>query len=144
MEETGVVLEAGQGTARVRIERTEQCAQCPGCMFADDGASLVARAVDRVGVAPGDVVKMETRGASPLSAALLLFLLPLGFLLAGYAAGSWVASALGFAAARQTVGAAAAFVFFIGSFGILPLLRRKAGPVIVERLSRKAEAALRQ
>jgi positive regulator of sigma E activity len=136
MEETGVVLEAGQGKARVRLERTEQCAQCPGCMFADDGASLVTRATDPVGVAPGDVVRMETRGATPLSAAVLLFLLPLGFLFAGYAAGSWMASVLGFASARQTAGAAAALVFFVCSFGILPLLRRKAGPVIVERLGR--------
>lgn len=138
MEETGVVVEAGQGKARVRLERTEKCEQCPGCMFAEDGASLVTRASDPVGVSPGDVVRMETRGATPLSAAALLFLLPLGFLLAGYAAGSWIASALGFPASRQTVGAAAALVSFICSFGILPLLRRRAGPVIVERVGRSA------
>jgi hypothetical protein len=48
----------------------------------------------------------------------------------------WVlaALALGFAAARQTAGAAGALVFFVCSFGILPLLRRRAGPVIVEKL----------
>jgi positive regulator of sigma E activity len=140
MEERGVVIESSRGTARVRIERSERCEGCPGCMLSDGGDSMIAEAVDRFGVSPGDIVRIETRGATPLRAALLLFLLPLAFLFAGYGAGSGLASAFGLHGQGANAGAGGAVLFFLGSFALLALLTRRkgsaGGPVIVERLGR--------
>ncbi len=140
MEERGVVVESARGTARVRIQRSSRCGQCPGCIVADDGVSMIARAIDRIGVSPGDVVRIETTAPSPLSAALLLFLLPLASLFAGYGAGAAVAAALGLSKNASIVGAAGAVLFFLASFGVLSLVRGKrvsgaAGSVIVEKLA---------
>ena len=146
MEEKGIVIESAQGRAQVRIERSESCEGCHGCLYKDDGKFMVADVVDRVGAAPGDLVRIETEGASPVKASLLLFGVPLLLLFAGYAVGAALASALGFPQASQGIGIAGAAVFFTGSFGVLTLVNRRqaAGPaprsVIVEVLDRQAPA----
>jgi positive regulator of sigma E activity len=142
MDERGVVIESVGGKAQVRIERSESCEGCHGCLYAETGKYMVAEAVDRLGVSPGDVVKLSTENASPLTAALLLFGLPLAMLFVGYAVGAGLAPALGLPSASQGAGIIGGAVFFFGSFGILALVNRaRSGAnadrsVIVEILGR--------
>lgn len=141
MEERGVVIASSRGTARVRIQRSARCEGCTGCVLSEGGDSMIADAVDRLGVSPGELVRIETQGATPLRAALLLFLLPLAFLFAGYGAGSGLASALGLHGQGASIGAGGAVLFFLASFAVLSLLTRRkgagGGSVIVERLGRE-------
>ena len=143
MEERGTVIDCADGVARVLIDRSEACEGCTVCEISENGAHMIARAVDRLGVAPGDRVRIETGGVSPGRAAALLFLMPLAFLFGGYGAGALGCTLLGFPAAAQPAGAVCAVVFFLGSFLVLSLLARgrRATPnstapesVIVERL----------
>jgi len=97
-----------------------------------------------VGTAPGDRVRIETEAASPMSASLLVFGVPLVLLFAGYAAGAALAPVLGAPQASQGIGIAGAAILFIASFGVLSLVsrRRAAGSTaqsaIVEVLPRTA------
>jgi sigma-E factor negative regulatory protein RseC len=146
MQEKGIVIESAGGRAQVRIERTESCEGCHGCLYQADGHFMVADAVDRVGTSPGDRVRMETEGPSPVSASLLVFGVPLVMLFAGYAAGAALAPVLGAPQASQGIGIAGAALLFAASFGVLWLVsrRRRAGSsvqsVIVEVLDRNAAA----
>ena len=146
MQEKGIVIESAGGRAQVRIERSESCEGCHGCLYSDAGHFMVADVIDRVGTSPGDVVRIETEGASPVRASLLLFGVPLILLFAGYAAGAALASLVGAPQASQGIGIAGAAVFFAASFGVLALVsrRRSAGAaprsVIVEVLDRTAAA----
>jgi sigma-E factor negative regulatory protein RseC len=146
MQEKGIVIESSGGRAQVRIERTESCEGCHGCLYKEDGHFMVADVVDRVGAAPGDRVCIETEGASPVKASLLVFGVPLLMLFAGYAVGAALAPALGAPQASQGIGIAGAGLFFAGSFGVLSLVnrRRAAGPaprsVIVEILDPQVAA----
>jgi positive regulator of sigma E activity len=146
MQEKGIVIESAGGRAQVRIERTESCEGCHGCLYQDSGHFMVADVVDRVGTAPGDLVRIETAAASPASASLLLFGVPLVMLFAGYAAGAALAPVVGAPQASQGIGIAGAALLFAASFGVLSLVsrRRAAGSagqsVIVEVLERKAAA----
>jgi len=146
MEERGVVIESSPGKAQVRIERSESCEGCHGCLYSETGKYMVAEVVDRIGVSIGDVVKIATEGATPLKAAALLFVFPLVMLFAGYAAGAALAPVIGLPSAAQGVGIAAAAVFFFGSFGLLALYTRRqsAGKteqsVVVEILGRQENA----
>jgi len=142
MEERGTVLDCAGGVARVRIDRSEACQGCTLCTLSEDGEHMVARAMDHLGVSTGDRVRIETPGAAtPLAAALLLFLVPLSFLFGGYGAGALIAALLRIPGAAQPLGAGAAVVFFLGSFAVLSAVtkgrrggRGAAQSVIVERL----------
>jgi sigma-E factor negative regulatory protein RseC len=149
-EERGTVIDCSGGKARVRIERSEACQGCTACTLSDAGTFMICEALDRLGVAPGDHVRIQTRGAGPLSAVLLLFLVPLAFLFAGYGAGALAASRLGLSRSAEAVGALCAVAFFFCSFGLLSLLtrgpRRSGGPqsVIVEKLLDASEGPSRK
>ena len=143
MEERGTVIDCSDGVARVRIDRSEACEGCTVCELSENGASMIARAQDRLGVTAGDRVRIETRGVTPGRAAALLFLVPLAFLFGGYGAGALAAVVLGFPAAAQPAGAGCAVVFCLGSFLLVSSLSRsrRAGhdgalpeSVIVEKL----------
>ena len=140
MEERGTVIDCAGGVARVRIDRTEACEGCTVCDMSDNAAYMIARAVDKLGVEPGDRVRIETAGVSPGRAAALLFLVPLAFLFGGFGAGVLGSTLLGFPGASQPVGAGCAVVFFLGSFLLVSILgrsRRSAGApesVIVEKI----------
>ncbi len=147
MQEKGVVIESTGGKAKVRIERTESCEGCHGCLYKEDGHFMVADVVDRVGTAPGDLVRIETSTPSPVSASLLVFGVPLVLLFAGYGAGAALAPAVGAPQASQGIGIAGAALFFAASFGVLSLVSRRraklsAGEsVIVEVLDRAGPTA---
>ena len=146
MQENGIVIESAGGRAQVRIERTESCEGCHGCLYKADGHFMVADVVDRIGTEPGDRVRIETEAPSPMKASLLVFGVPLLMLFAGYAAGAALAPALGAPQASQGIGIAGAALLFAASFVVLSLVsrRRAAGSAgqsaIVEVLDRQAAA----
>jgi sigma-E factor negative regulatory protein RseC len=150
MEERGIVIAGEKGRARVRIERSEACEGCHGCLMSDTGKYMIAEAEDRIGVSVGDVVRIETESATALKASLLLFGFPLLMIFAGYAAGSGLASLMA-NVSGQGLGIAGAGVFFAGSFGVLALMRGRSSAggegksaedrsVIVEILGHKEAA----
>ena len=146
MQEKGIVIESARGRAQVRIDRMEACEGCHGCLYQADGHFMVADVIDRIGTSPGDVVRIDTEGPSPVSASLLVFGVPIAMLFAGYAAGAALAPMVGAPQASQGIGIAGAALLFAASFGVLSLVsrRRRAGSavqsVIVEVLGRKAAA----
>jgi positive regulator of sigma E activity len=143
MEERGIVIEKSPGKAQVRIERSESCEGCHGCLYSEAGKFMVADVVDRIGVSVGDLVRIASEGPSPLKSAALLFLFPLAMLFAGYGVGAAVAPAIGLAGSSQGVGIGAAALFFAASFGLLALYTRGRSKgkteqsVVVEILGRQ-------
>lgn len=147
MQEKGIVIQSAGGRAEVRIEqRSASCEGCHGCLAEDRGCFTVAEVVDPVGTAPGDRVRIETEGPSPVAASLLVFGVPLALLFAGYAAGAALAPALGVPQASQGIGIAGAAILFAASFGVLALASRRRAArsavrsVIVEVLDRTTAA----
>jgi len=128
MTETGIVVQTGPGKAQVRIQRSEACEGCHGCLMSETGKFMTADVIDRIGVSVGDEVSIATEGASPLKSAVLLFLFPLILLFAGYFTGSAIAPLIGMPGSAQALGIACSALFFFGSFGLLYLFtHRKSG-----------------
>ncbi len=142
MDERGIVVEGGRGTALVRIERTQSCESCSTCLFPRD-REMTTEAIDGVGASPGDVVRISTEAVAPLTASLILFGLPLALLFAGYAAGSVVARAAGLPSLAQGLGIAGAALFLALSFLLVSLVNRtltrgrQGRHVIVEIIGRQ-------
>ena len=91
--------------AEVAVTRTTacggNCGNCESCIFQSE---LKALAKNRVSARPGQKVLIESKSSKVFSAALLVYILPLVFFLAGYAlayclgAGEGVCVAVSFAA----------------------------------------------
>ena len=56
MQESATVLSCADGIALVRIERSAACDGCDLCTFSERAHAMTARAIDRLGVSPGDRV----------------------------------------------------------------------------------------
>ena len=94
MEQLVRVKEAhANGTATVFVIRESACSgdchKCSGCGAAKE--TIVLTAVNPIGAARGDLVKVESETAPVLKAAAVLYMLPLVLFFAGYA----LAAALG-------------------------------------------------
>ena len=95
MIEVGRIIELSGGKAKVSLPRKEGCAGCGKCAFAAGGKNMLLEAENDAGGRPGDRVEVEIPRRDPLTAALLLFGLPLLGMLAGVVAGTMLWRALG-------------------------------------------------
>ncbi len=87
-QETGAVmrLEGGKAAVRIRSEPSEACAGCKACHARGGGDFLLW--IDADDIKEGDQVTVEVPVPGPWRAILLVFALPLVFLMAGVLVGS--------------------------------------------------------
>lgn len=90
MTQNGVVTKLlDRGRAEVSVERGTACGgHCDGCETCVYAAKLLVRAENPVYAEPGDRVILESGSRGILGAALLVYMLPLVLLFAGYAVGA--------------------------------------------------------
>lgn len=88
------------GTATLLIRRQSACSgdchKCGGCGAV--GQTLRIRAENPIGARPGEIVYVESGSRTVLSAAVLVYLLPLGLFVGGYLAAAalgWPAGLIG-------------------------------------------------
>jgi sigma-E factor negative regulatory protein RseC len=83
--EEGIVKEAKDGIAIIRIQDSDKCKECTAKIYCKPGSSeersLTVR--DPYGVHPGDNVRVVIGGSKILSATFRLYGIPLILLLAG-------------------------------------------------------------
>ena len=78
------------------------CEKCPGCGV--QAGHLEVRAVDRVGVRPGDRVEVRSDNRKLLGMAALVYLLPVAMFLVGYFLGDALARAGGSTSCSSATG----------------------------------------
>ena len=96
MDEPGVVIEAGKGWARVRVEPTELCSKCAAravCMVGDDTHRVIE--VDNpIGAIPEQRVTISVKPAVALGAGAIVYVMPIAALILGAVAGTRLAGHL--------------------------------------------------
>lgn len=120
MTNEGVVTKLmPRGMAEVAVTRATacggSCSSCEGCMYERE---MKAVAQNRVGAKPGQKVVIESRTSVIFNAALLVYVMPLVFFIAGYAA----SAALG---ASEGVCIAVSFAALVFSGVLLVVTQRK-------------------
>ncbi len=118
MTQNGVVTKLLEnGCAEVAVERGTACGgHCDGCETCIYAATLRVAAENAVCARPGDRVVLETGTGGVMSAALLVYLLPVVLLFAGYAVGEAAGLGQGGCSAASLAGAVigGALVVFFG------------------------------
>jgi sigma-E factor negative regulatory protein RseC len=137
MQELGWVREIAGEEATVVFPRRSECDRCKVCtMGVTYGDTVELRARNVAGAAVGSQVTVEV-GASLLGVSMVVYVVPLLLMFAGYFAGDWVATALLGAGAGQPAGIVASFLgIVLGFFYIASYDRRlrqsdQRGPRVV-------------
>ena len=94
----GLVRQTSPGRALVKSLGEEHCEGCSAkhaCQSLGGGSRVQFEVVDRVGVAPGDLVELFLPGGTHLEASVLVFLVPILGLIAGAGLGGWLAGLRG-------------------------------------------------
>jgi sigma-E factor negative regulatory protein RseC len=85
IHENGIVIEAGEGKAKVKIIMSESCEECSAkilCKPTDEN-SKVLEVLDPFGVRQGDEVTINIEGSDLVKASLKLYGVPLVLLVVG-------------------------------------------------------------
>ena len=86
------------GTAEVACRRASACGgDCGHCGGCTNAQTVLVRAYNPIGAQPGDRVVVESASCQVLGAAAAVYLLPVLFLLGGYALAGGPGGAIGFA-----------------------------------------------
>ena len=86
------------GTAEVACRRASACSgDCGHCGGCTNAQTVLVRAYNPIGAKPGDRVVVESASCQVLGAAAAVYLLPVLFLLGGYALAGGPGGAIGFA-----------------------------------------------
>ncbi len=91
MREVGEVVAVMSDRAQVKMIRSEMCAKCGRCgTFAEgEKQEVIVEVLDPVGAEVGSRVEVELGGREMLTAAYVLYLIPLALALVGYGLGTW-------------------------------------------------------
>lgn len=90
VEEHGEVIEAGNGTAKIKLQRHASCDKCGACGMGKR-PEIVVDADDRIGVEKGDIVMLRMKTGQLFKAAVLMYTFPLAGLVLGFLAGQRMA-----------------------------------------------------
>ena len=123
MAECGRVVSVSGGTADIIVERSGMCAKCGVCSVLDSG-NMRATARNPVGAGIGDLVEVELAQGSILSAAAIVYMVPLLFFFAGY----FLGAALGarFQTDGEPLGILVGLIALVLSFWFVSRYDRKA------------------
>lgn len=136
MTEECVVKSIKNGTAYISLAAKNGCGGCKACAFGRTSKVTIAALMD-VECQEGDLVLVEMPKKDTTSLALLIFLIPLVFLVVGFFIGGILKSI----AARLT----SSFVFLVLSIPICwlidKLIRKKRDymPIIIKIISKKEQ-----
>jgi sigma-E factor negative regulatory protein RseC len=113
MRELGRVIETAGNMAKVEIFRRDECTRCKVCGFGSRDR-IIAVATNTVGAKEHDEVELELEAAQVVRAAVIVYIIPLIFLLFGLYLGTVFASHLG----RRDIASLLAAVLGFGFLGL--------------------------
>lgn len=89
MTQTGIVTKLlDKGFAEVAVERITACGSCAGCGECVYGKKITVEAQNKIYAKPGERVVLESETKTIMQITLLIYMLPVALLFAGYAVGA--------------------------------------------------------
>ena len=128
MEHYGRVIQVTGQTVQVEIAKSTECAKCKACDMFDTRETIILEAQNDINAQQDDMVTIEVAAKQVLASSVLVFLMPVLFLIFGYWLGS---TQLWFSSNPESSGIISALIALLLSFGVIfgtdRLLFKKAG-----------------
>ena len=77
MTEKGIVTAVKGDTAKVKIDKKDECSKCGMCLFPKNASSIIIDAKNTLGAGVDDTVIVENSSEPKLIASILVFVIPL-------------------------------------------------------------------
>lgn len=90
MLESGVVVEVDNEIATILFKRSSACAKCGACGLTANQTDMYLKINNNLGAEVGDVVQVETNTSSVLTASVIVYVIPLIFLVIGVGLGYYI------------------------------------------------------
>ncbi|MGX8795562.1 SoxR reducing system RseC family protein [Fusibacter sp. JL298sf-3] len=90
MERMGMIIESKGAVAKIKLMRHTACGSCGACQLGDDQKDILLTAKNEVSAEIGDVVEVGMPTAGILSAAFIMYVIPLIGLFLGLGIGTLV------------------------------------------------------
>ena len=90
MIEIGRVSTVKQDAAMVSMPMSGACERCGVCMVSGDGRDVLLLAKNDAGAAEGDHVEIEISAGRVISAAFIIYMVPVFLTIAGFVFGHWL------------------------------------------------------
>jgi len=133
--EKGLVVKADEDKITVRMTATEACNKCGGCSIKEGQSFLDIDNTVKASV--GDTVLIENKSSNVLTAASIIYLLPIVLLVGGYFLSLLLVKILGLGEKYAVLGAILAFAL---SFPLISLIDKQLAkkntfkPLIVRKI----------
>lgn len=138
MKQCGVVTLVNDKTAKVLIQRHSSCGSCNACKMGQEDAKIEVEAINDAKAKVGEWVEVDMEGQNVLTAAFIVYVIPLIALVIGILSATTLLPTLGASENLELYSAIIGFVLMFASFmGIRrkeSFLKnnRKFTPVIIE------------
>lgn len=109
MKQCGQVIQVMDGTAKVKMQRHASCSGCNACKMGSSEKPIELEALNQLDAQKGDWVEVEMENEYVLTAAFLMYVVPLLFLIAGVLMGHFVLGLLGVGVYKELLTAVIAF-----------------------------------
>ena len=90
MDRAGVIVSEMGEFSKVKLVRHTACGNCGACQLGDDQKDIMLIAKNTVHAKMGDLVEVSMATNSVLSAAFIMYIIPLGGLFIGLMLGQWL------------------------------------------------------
>lgn len=87
MERIGIIVEDNGGFSKVKLMRHSACGSCGACSMGDESKDVFLVARNQIGAKKGEFVEVGMPTAGILSAAFIMYMLPLAALFVGLGLG---------------------------------------------------------
>ncbi len=89
MKQCGQIVQIMNGTAKVKMQRHSSCSGCKACKMGSSDKPIELEALNKLDAREGDWVEVEMENQYVLTAAFMMYMIPLFFLVIGVLAGHY-------------------------------------------------------
>lgn len=119
MDRTGVIVSVNKDYSQIKLLRHTACGSCGACHLGDDQKDVLLFAKNKLDAEVGDMVEVSMGTDGVLSAAFIMYMIPLIAFFIGLAAGMMILNAASYQGNVEIAASGIGVLLMAGAFGMI-------------------------